>query len=130
MVSELLNYISTQLPSIFTGLTMSIFGIGIYKMGDGWVFAFGKFRGKYTALALLLCSLTAVSLLTPFINSIWASILPDLAEFQIVGGLLVFGMIAVNEITGWNHFELKSGIAYAVGMLLIFRPDLPYILFQ
>jgi len=123
MIESLLSYISEQLPSIFTGLTMSFIGIGVYEFGSGYVYAGGQFRGKYAALILLLGSVSCAALFTPLINSFWTDLLPQLEHGQILGGLLGLGMLAVNEVTGWNHVEAKSGVVYAISVLLIVEPD-------
>ena len=125
----LFEYISNQLPSIFTGLTMAIIGLSVYEAGDGYFLSGGSFRGKHEAVIILLGSLIGVSLFTPQIKSIWVSILPQLHPAQIVGGLLLLGMVAVNETTGWNHLELKSIVFYIAAAVLIVRPDVIYLVF-
>lgn len=117
-------YVTGNLDTIFTGLTMAIIGISIYEARDGFFLSGGQFRGKYEALIIFSIALFGASLFTPVIAEIWADILPNFHPVQLIGLMAIMGMVAVNRITGWNYLDMKSISVYAVGCLLIVYPDI------
>lgn len=127
MSAEILTYVSEQLSTIFTGLTMTIAGAGMYEARDGFFRSGKKFRGKHEALIIFLTTLVGVSLLTPMINQLWSQILPQFHPGQILGAALMLGMVAVNDLSDWNQTDLKSLFVHAIGTILLFRPDLIYV---
>lgn len=124
----MLEYVSDHLPSIMTGLTMAALGITVYEARDGFFLSGGKFRGKHEALLIFLGVLSASSLLTPAINEFWRDTLPSIPPGQILGAILILGMISVNKTAEWNYFDAKSALVYLVGGLLLHRPELMYAL--
>jgi hypothetical protein len=121
-----LEYVATNLSGIMTGLTMGVIAVGVYETRDGFFLAGTQFRGKYSALVIWLASLSAVSLTTPLINQFWESALPYIPPGQIAGIILIMAMVSVNRAAEWNLFDPKSVVAYAVGIILIYRPSLIY----
>jgi hypothetical protein len=105
---------------------MAIIGISIYEAGDGYFLSGNSFQGKHEALIIFLGSLIGASLFTPQIKIIWASILPQLHPAQILGGMLILGMIGVNESAGWNQIGPKSVVVHVIGGVLIAQPNMVY----
>jgi hypothetical protein len=124
----MLEYISNHLPSIMTGLTMAAFGVTVYEARDGFFLSGGKFRGKHEALLIFLGVLSTGSLLTPVVNDFWQDSLPSIPPGQILGTVLILGMIGVNKNAEWNYFDVKSALVYLLGGLLLYRPELMYTL--
>ncbi|RZH67199.1 hypothetical protein [Natrinema altunense] len=123
-----LYYVTNQLDTIFTGLTMAVIGITIYEARDGFFLARGKFRGKYEALVIFLGVLVGSSFLTPVINDVWAAVLPDIHPGQLIGSILILGMVGVNKAAEWNYIDPKSAIVYFIGLVLVLNPDILFII--
>jgi hypothetical protein len=124
MVAGLLQYVSNHLDTIMTGLTMAVVGIGVYEARDGFFLFNGQFRGKYGALVIFLGTLFGASLITPLVSDWWARSLPYIPPGQLLGSILVLGMLGVNKAAEWNFFDIKSLPVYGVGVVLIANPEL------
>lgn len=124
MVAEVLQYISTHLPGIMTGLTMAVVGITVYEARDGFFLFNGQFRGKYSALLIFVGTLFGASLITPKVNEWWTQLLPHVPPGQLLGAILVLGMFGVNKAAEWNFFDVKSLPVYGLGIVLIANPEL------
>jgi len=124
MVAEIFQYVSNHLPSIMTGLTMSVIGIGVYKARDGFFLFNNQFRGKYGALLIFLGTLFGASLLTPIITDQWERYLPYIPPGQLLGVILLLGMFGVNKTAGWNYFDTKSVPVYIIGIAFLLKPEL------
>lgn len=124
MIGGLLEYISTHTGEIMTGLTMTLLGIGIYEARDGFFLFRGSFRGKFAALAVFLAALITVSLFTPVVGRFWEASLPEIMPGQLLGLILIMGMLSVNKIAEWNYGDPKSLLMYAVGGICIHSPEL------
>ena len=126
MVAAVFEYISNHLPSIMTGLTMSVIGISVYEARDGFFHFNGQFRGKYGALLIFFGTLFGASLLTPMISNVWEQYLPYIPPGQLLGMMLVLGMLGINKAAEWNYLDIKSVPVYIVGAALLLRPELLY----
>lgn len=124
MIAELLHYVSNHLPNIMTGLTMAVVGITVYKARDGFFLFKGQFRGKYGALVIFLGTLIGASLITPMVSNLWEQSLPYIPPGQLLGAILVLGMLGVNKAAEWNFFDIKSLPVYGIGVVLIANPEL------
>lgn len=124
MPFELLQYVSNHLSSILTGLTMAVIGIAVYEARDGFFLFRGKFRGKIGALIVFITTLFVASLTTPLIDEFWMQNVPYLPSGQILGLILILGMLGVNKTAEWNYFDTKSVVVYGTGILLLFEPNL------
>jgi len=124
MITELLQYVSNHLGTIMTGLTMAVVGIGVYEARDGFFRFLGKFRGKYVALVVFVGALFGSSLFTPIVGDWWARSLPYIPPGQLLGAILVLGMLGVNKAAEWNFFDIKSLPVYVVGVVLMANPEL------
>ena len=124
MAIELLECISNHLGGIMTGLTMAVIGVAVYEARDGFFLFRGQFQGKYSALVIFLATLFGASLLTPSISGFWAQHIPRIPPGQLLGTILVLGMLGVNKAAEWNLFDSKSIVIYGVGTLLILKPEL------
>lgn len=107
-----------------TGLTMTLLGIGVYEARDGFFLFRGSFQGKFAALAVFLAALVTVSLFTPIVGGFWDASLPDIMPGQLLGLILIMGMLSVNKIAEWNYGDPKSLLVYALGGLCIHSPEL------
>jgi len=103
---------------------MTILGMGLYEARDGFFHSGNQFRGKYEALAIYLTATFGVALMTPILNQAWADVLPQLLPGELLGLILVLGMVAVNRAAEWNLFDKKSLVIYGMGIVLIFNPEL------
>ncbi|KPN31934.1 hypothetical protein SY89_02691 [Halolamina pelagica] len=126
MIADLLQYVSNHLDSIMTGLTMAVIGISVYEARDGFFQFFGKFRGKYVALMVFVSALFGSSLVTPIVGDIWAQSLPYIPPGQLLGAILILGMVGVNKAAEWNFFDGKSVLVYGLGAVLLANPELIY----
>ncbi|WP_152417990.1 hypothetical protein [Haloferax elongans] len=124
MIAETLQYVSNHLGSIMTGLTMAVVGIGVYEARDGFLLFNGQFRGKYGALLIFLGTLFGASLITPMVSEWWARSLPYIPPGQLLGAVLVLGMLGVNKAAEWNFFDVKSLPVYLLGIILMANPEL------
>lgn len=120
----ILQYVADNLPNIMTGLTMAVIGIAVYEARDGFFLFRGQFRGKIGALMIFLATLIGASLFTPQITQLWAQNLPYIPPGQLLGMILVLGMIGVNKAAEWNYVDAKSALVYLVGLVLIVNPDI------
>lgn len=123
MVAEALEYVSNNLASVMTGLTMAVVGISVYEARDGFFLFNGKFQGKYSALVIFSGTLFGASLITPKVSDWWAQLLPYIPPGQLLGVGLVLGMLGVNKAAEWNFFDIKSLPVYGVGVVLIANPE-------
>jgi hypothetical protein len=123
MPFEILQYIGNHLHSIMTSLTVAAIGITIYEARDGFFLFNDKFRGKYAALVILLFAVAVISLITPIISDVWRQTIPQIPLEQLLGIILILGMVAVNKAADWNLFDTKSIIVYSLGLLLIWNPQ-------
>jgi cytochrome b subunit of formate dehydrogenase len=126
MVAGLLQYVSNHIDTIMTGLTMAVVGISVYEARDGFFRFLGKFRGKYVALVVFVGALFGSSLITPMVSDWWARSLPSIPPGQLLGAILVLGMLGVNKAAEWNFFDIKSLPVYGVGVVLIANPEVLY----
>jgi hypothetical protein len=124
MVAEALQYVSNHLDTIMTGLTMAVVGIGVYEARDGFFLFNGQFRGKYAALLIFLGTLFGASLITPVVGDWWTQSLPYIPPGQLLGAILVLGMLGVNKTAEWNFFDVKSLPVYGLGVVLIANPEI------
>jgi len=124
MIEEVLQYVSGQLDTIMTGLTMAVIGIGVYEARDGFFRFLGQFRGKYVALVVFVGVLFGASLFTPLVSNTWEQYLPQIPPGQLLGAILVLGMLGVNKAAEWNFFDIKSLPVYGLGVVLIANPEL------
>lgn len=124
MITEALQYVSNQLNTIMTGLTMAVVGIGVYEARDGFFLFNGDFKGKYGALLIFVGTLFGASLITPQVGNLWEQLLPQILPGQLLGAGLVLGMLGVNKAAEWNLFDAKSLPVYGVGVVLIMNPEL------
>lgn len=111
-----------ELPLIFTGITMSMIGGGIfYSVCETGFLVEDEFQSKPKALFIFLVSIiTANFILVPVLNTVWMLILGFFSIIAAIGILIVFGMIAVNFIVeNWNYDDLKSIGIYSFGFLLV-----------
>lgn len=124
MVVGILHYVSNNLSGIMTGLTMAVVGIGVYEARDGFFLFNDRFRGKYGALMIFLGTLFGASLITPVISDLWEHLVPTIPPGQLLGAILILGMIGVNKAAEWNYFDIKSLPIYAIGIILITNPEI------
>lgn len=124
MLTEVLQYVSNHLNTIMTGLTMAVVGIGVYEARDGFFLFNGQFRGKYGALVIFLGTLFGASLITPVVGNLWEQLLPHIPPGQLLGTILVLGMLGVNKAAEWNLFDIKSLPVYGLGAALMVNPEL------
>lgn len=124
MITEVLQYASNHLDTIMTGLTMAVVGIGVYEARDGFFRFNDQFRGKYTALLIFLGSLFTASLLAPMVGNLWEQLIPYIPPGQLLGAILVLGMLGVNKAAEWSFFDIKSLPIYGLGVVLIVNPEL------
>lgn len=124
MIEEVLQYVSGQLGTIMTGLTMAVIGIGVYEARDGFFRFLGQFRGKYVALVVFVGVLFGASLITPLVSNTWEQYLPQIPPGQLLGAILVLGMLGVNKAAEWNFLDVKSFLVYGAGVVLIANPEL------
>ncbi|WP_254769256.1 hypothetical protein [Salinilacihabitans rarus] len=124
MVAEALQYVSNHLDTIMTGLTMAVVGISVYEARDGFFLFNGDFRGKYGALLIFVGTLFGASLITPMVGNLWEQALPHIPPGQLLGTILVLGMLGVNKAAEWNFFDIKSLPIYGLGVVLIANPEL------
>ena len=103
---------------------MAVIGIAAYEARDGFFLFNGKFRGKYGALVIFLASLFVVSLITPLISSGWNQALPYIPPGQLLGAVIIFGMVGVNKAAEWNLLDIKSLVVYLLGIILVGNPEL------
>jgi hypothetical protein len=124
MIAEVLQYISNRLDTIMTGLTMAVVGISIYEARDGFFLFNGKFQGKYGALLIFVGTLFGASLITPMVSNLWEQSLPHIPPGQLLGTILILGMLGVNKAAEWNFLDIKSLPVYGLGVVLIMNPEL------
>jgi hypothetical protein len=124
MIAEIIHYASNHLDTIMTGLTMAVVGIGVYEARDGFFLFNGQFRGKYVALLIFLVALFGASLITPMVGNLWEQLLPYIPPGQLLGTILVLGMLGVNNAAEWNYLDIKSLPVYVLGVVLIVNPEL------
>lgn len=124
MIAEALQYVSNHLDTVMTGLTMAVVGIGVYEARDGFFLFNGQFRGKYGALLISLGTLFGASLITPIVSNMWEQSLPYIPPGQLLGAILVLGMLGVNKAAEWNFFDIKSVPVYGLGVVLVANPEL------
>ncbi|AKU08282.1 hypothetical protein [Haloferax gibbonsii] len=119
-----LGFIGQNLETILTGLSMMVIGGWLYEARDGFFLSGGSFRNKYESLVILLVSVVAVSMMTPFIEQFWTSIVNQYGSTRILGVGLILGMVAVNDAAEWTFTDAKSLSVYAVGALFVLKPEL------
>jgi hypothetical protein len=119
-----LGFIGQNLETILTGLSMMVLGGWLYEARDGFFLSGGSFRNKYESLIILLVSVVAVSMTTPFIEQFWTSIVNQYGSTRILGVGLILGMVAVNDAAEWTFTDAKSLSVYAVGALFVLKPEL------
>jgi|AntDeeMetagen134_2_1112570.scaffolds.fasta_scaffold02758_2 hypothetical protein len=119
-----LGFIGQNLETILTGLSMIVLGGWLYEARDGFFLSGGSFRNKYESLIILLVSVVAVSMTTPFIEQFWTSIVNQYGSTRILGVGLILGMVAVNDAAEWTFTDAKSLSVYAVGALFVLKPEL------
>lgn len=103
---------------------MMVIGGWLYEARDGFFLSGGSFRNKYESLVILLVSVVAVSMMTPFIEQFWTSIVNQYGSTRILGVGLILGMVAVNDAAEWTFTDAKSLSVYAVGALFVLKPEL------
>lgn len=115
------DLISDNLILMLTGSTMAFFG-GIFFKSVGSAFlSGGLFRNKFEALAIFLISMPIMSLITLFVESFWISTIPLISFYDIIGLVLIVGMLAVNyTVKNWNYLDIKSVAIYLIGFLIIY----------
>ncbi|WP_254279084.1 hypothetical protein [Haloarcula marina] len=118
------GFIGQNLETILTGLSMMVLGGWLYEARDGFFLSGGSFRNKYESLVILLVSVVAVSMTTPFIEQFWTSIVNQYGSTRILGVGLILGMVAVNDAAEWTFTDVKSLSVYAVGALFVLKPEL------
>ncbi|MFC4247854.1 hypothetical protein ACFOZ7_12980 [Natribaculum luteum] len=118
------GFIGQNLGTILTGLSMMVLGGWLYEARDGFFLSGGSFRNKYESLIILLVSVVAVSMTTPFIEQFWSSIVNQYGSTRILGVGLILGMIAVNDAAEWTFTDAKSLSVYVLGIIFIFKPGL------
>lgn len=113
--------ISDNLILMLTGSTMAFFG-GIFFKSVGSAFlSGGLFRNKFEALLIFLISIPIMSLLTLLVESIWVIIISMISFYDIIGLVLIVGMLAVNyTVKKWKYSDIKSIVIYLVGFLIIY----------
>ncbi|MFC4357984.1 hypothetical protein ACFO0N_08495 [Halobium salinum] len=119
-----IGYVTTNLETILTGLTMMVLGGWLYEARDGFFLAGGSFRNKYESLVIVLVSVIGVSAATPFVQEFWMSVVSQYGSIRILGVGLVLGMIAVNDAAEWTFTDGKSLSVYAVGATMVLKPEL------
>jgi len=71
-------------------------------------------------------TLFGASLITPMVSNVWEQSLPYIPPGQLLGAILVLGMLGVNKVAEWNFFDIKSLPVYGLGAVLIANPEILY----
>lgn len=115
------DLISENLVLMLTGSTMAFFGGIFFKSVDSAFLSGGLFRNKFEALVIFLISIPIMLLITLFVQSFWIFIISLISFYDIIGLVLIVGMLAVNyTVKKWNYFDIKSVTIYLVGFSLIY----------
>lgn len=115
------NLIQENLDLMLTGSTMALFG-GIFYTTTAYSFnSGGKFCSKERALLIYLISIPLSGYLTLFVQEFWQSITAQFSLLNMLGAVIIVGMIAVNHsIKNWKFTDKKSLVIYALGVILLF----------
>lgn len=122
MNSAVAAFLDQHLIQILTAVTLILIGGWLFEARDGFFLSGGQFRGKFVGLILLLLAVGGVAALTPFIDQFWAELVSRFEVTRIMGLILILGMLAVNKSAEWDYFDIKSLIAYAIGIALLIQP--------
>ncbi|MDD3246443.1 MAG: hypothetical protein PHF18_06270 [Methanosarcina sp.] len=118
---DLLEFISQNLVMMLTGSTMSILGIALYTPVGNAFLSDGLFRNKFEALLIFLVSVPVTALITVGVQFFWEFLVEAISLLNVVGLVLILGMIGVNScVKNWTFTDLKSIIVYIVGLLFLF----------
>jgi hypothetical protein len=117
----MLNLIQENLDLMLTGATMSLFGGILYTTTSHSFNSGGKFCSKEKALFIFLIAIPISGYLTLFVQDFWHNITSQYSLLNMLGIVIIVGMIAVNSsVKNWNFTDQKSLAIYALGIILLF----------
>ena len=58
------------------------------------------------------------------VSNMWEQSLPYISPGQLLGAILVLGMLGVNKAAEWKFSDIKSLPVYGLGGVLIANPEL------
>lgn len=124
------------LEAFIYGLIAALISASIFEYGDRYAktaWSRNQFAGKIEALPFFLATFFLGLFVKYGENVIGGTVSDIVYSFvagQRVGIILIVGMIAFNHsITNFRYSDGKSLVVMGIGALLIFYPDLLYILF-
>jgi len=99
---------------------MAFFGCLFYRSVGTAFLSRGRFRNKFVALILFALSIIVTSWLTVIVQSFWEYITNFFPFYDIVGLVLIMGMIGVNHtVENWKYLDRKSVFIYIIGIIII-----------
>jgi hypothetical protein len=117
----MLNLIQENLDIMLTGSTMALFGGLLYTTTSHSFNVGGKFCTKEKALFTFLIAIPISGYLTLFVQEFWHSITSQLSQLNLLGIVIIMGMVAVNNLVkNWKFTDEKSLVIYALGFILLF----------
>ncbi len=109
-----------NLVLMLTGSTMAFFGCLFYRSVGTAFLSRGRFRNKFEALIIFAVSIIVTSWLTIAVQSFWDYITNFFSFCDLVGLVLIIGMIGVNRtVENWKYLDIKSLFIYVLGIIII-----------
>ncbi|WP_143420555.1 hypothetical protein [Halorubrum sp. Ib24] len=113
--------VDQYISQILAALLLIILGGWLYEGRDGFFLSGGSFQGKVAAPLLVLASVVSVVLVTPRIVDLLDGLRRSIGTERMVGFILIFSVLAANNLADWNYLDNKSVLAYVVGFAIIFQ---------
>ena len=115
----MLTFIEDNLVLMLTGSTMAFFGGILYTTTKNAFISGGRFRNKQDSLFIFLISIPITGYITFLVQNFWLNITEPLSLLNMLGIIIITGMLAVNfSVKNWTFSDEKSIFIYLIGFIL------------
>ena len=115
----MLTFIEDNLVLMLTGSTMVFFGGVLYKKTKYAFISGGQFRNKQESLLIFLIAIPITGYITLYVQDFWLNITEQFSLLNMLGIIIIVGMLAVNfSVKNWNFLDKKSIFIYLIGFIL------------